>query len=201
VKPLWTHWDATATPIFIQKQQVLQVSILSIFSCAGRLLSGIGSDLLVNNLHVSRVWCLFASSLVFCIAQIAATMITNPHHLAVISSTTGLAYGFLFGVFPSIVAHVFGVGGLSQNWGIMCLAPVISGNIFNLLYGSIYDQHSIVEPGGERGCEDGINCYKETYQVAVLAGVAGAVVSLWTIWHEKRTVERLVGGKERERLS
>jgi len=46
-----------------------------------------------------------------------------------------VAYGFLFGVYPSLVAETFGVHGLSQNWGCMTLAPVISGNIFNLLYG------------------------------------------------------------------
>lgn len=162
------------------------------------MMSGIGSDVLVNKLHISRVWCIFVSSLVFCFAQVAATQITNPHHLIVISSTTGLAYGFLFGVFPSIVAHVFGVGGLSQNWGVLCLAPVLSGNVFNLMYGSIYDHHSIVEPNGQRGCEDGVDCYRATYEFTVLAGIAGAAVSLWTIWHEKKLVERLHAGKERD---
>ncbi|KAI5292194.1 hypothetical protein KEM52_006550 [Ascosphaera acerosa] len=198
VKSLWLHWDRDATPGFIQKQQVLQVSILSIFSCGGRLLSGIGSDILVNKLHLSRVWCLFASSLIFCFAQVAATQIVNPHHLMIISSTTGLAYGFLFGVAPSIVAHVFGVGGLSQNWGILCLAPVLSGNVFNLMYGSIYDHHSIIGPTGERVCLEGVGCYRATYEFAVLVGCAGAAVSLWTIWHERRLVQRLHGGKERD---
>lgn len=46
-----------------------------------------------------------------------------------------MAYGFLFGVFPSLVAECFGVNGLSQNWGCMTLAPIVFGNIFNLLYG------------------------------------------------------------------
>lgn len=47
-----------------------------------------------------------------------------------------VAYGFLFGVYPSLVAETFGVNGLSQNWGCMIFAPVIAGNIFNLLYGT-----------------------------------------------------------------
>ncbi len=46
-----------------------------------------------------------------------------------------MAYGFLFGVYPSLVAECFGVNGLSQNWGCMTLAPIVFGNIFNLLYG------------------------------------------------------------------
>jgi len=48
-----------------------------------------------------------------------------------------VAYGFLFGVYPSLVAEAFGVHGLSQNWGCMIFAPVIAGNIFNLLYGTL----------------------------------------------------------------
>lgn len=46
-----------------------------------------------------------------------------------------MAYGFLYGVFPSLVAETFGVSGLSTNWGCISLAPVIFGNIFNILYG------------------------------------------------------------------
>lgn len=46
-----------------------------------------------------------------------------------------VGYGFLFGVYPSIVVQVFGINGLSTNWGFMTIAPVISGNIFNILYG------------------------------------------------------------------
>lgn len=47
-----------------------------------------------------------------------------------------VGYGFLFGVYPSLVVQVFGINGLSTNWGFMTIAPVISGNIFNILYGN-----------------------------------------------------------------
>lgn len=48
-----------------------------------------------------------------------------------------MAYGFLYGVYPSLVAETFGVSGLSTNWGFVIMAPVILGNIFNIIYGSI----------------------------------------------------------------
>lgn len=48
-----------------------------------------------------------------------------------------MGYGFLFGVYPSLVVQVFGINGLSTNWGFMTLSPVISGNIFNILYGTL----------------------------------------------------------------
>ena len=94
-----------------------------------------------------------------------------------------MAYGFLFGVFPSLVAEAFGINGLSQNWGWMTLSPVISGNVFNLLYGRIYDYHSVIK-NGRRACPDGIECYRTAYWVTFGASLAGMLISLWSIRHD-----------------
>ncbi|MCJ1351786.1 MAG: hypothetical protein MMC33_001770 [Icmadophila ericetorum] len=182
---LWSSWDKTVTPGYIQRRQLMHVSIISFFSFVGRLSSGVGSDVIVKKLHMSRFWCLFVSSAIFCVGQICGATISNPNFLFVVSSTTGLAYGFLFGVYPSLVADTFGVHGLSQNWGWMTLAPVISGNIFNLLYGHIFDANSIInEEDGTRKCLQGIHCYKTAYWVTFGAGMFGVVVSLWSIHHD-----------------
>lgn len=74
---------------------------------------GIGSDRIVK-LGMSRFWCLFISSILFLFAQVCGTQIENPHALGFLSGLTGLAYGFLFGVYPALVAETFGVHGLSQ---------------------------------------------------------------------------------------
>lgn len=181
------------------KRQALHVSILSVCSFIGRLLSGqflsisslystqlmqflgVGSDFLVKVLKASRLWCLTLASLIFLIAQVFALNTQNPHYLGLVSSLTGLAYGFLFGCFPSLVAEAFGVHGLSQNWGCMTLAPVISGNILNLFYGAVYDSHSIVKDGRERVCTEGLQCYRSAYLVTIVACFLGLVVSLWSI--------------------
>src|SRR5688572_22971956 len=84
---------------------------------------GVGSDMLVKRLGASRVWCLVIACFIFFIAQVCALTITNPHLLGFVSGLSGLGYGFLFGVFPSIVAETFGIRGLSQNWGFMTLSP------------------------------------------------------------------------------
>lgn len=124
------------------------------------------------------------ASFIFFVAQVAAISTEVPTNLWVVSSLTGLAYGFLFGVFPSIVAETFGVHGLSQNWGCMTLAPVVSGNVFNLFYGLVFDAHSIILPGGERECNDGLECYRNAYIVTIAACVLGFGVSLWSIHHK-----------------
>lgn len=182
----------------------MHVSILSFCSFLGRLSSGrigishfhyhgltridagVGSDFLVIKLNMSRFWCIFLSSVVFTLTQIAGTSISNPNHLYIISAFTGLAYGFLFGVFPSVVAHTFGISGLSQNWGVMSLAPVLSGNIFNLLYGAIYDHHSIIGPQGQRDCSEGLQCYRSAYWMTFFSGLTGMCVSLYCIWQERQ---------------
>jgi MFS family permease len=147
---------------------------------------GVGSDFLVKVLGASRVWCLVVASGIFCIAQLCALSISTPHFLWVVSSLSGLGYGFLFGVFPSIVAETFGIHGLSQNWGFMTLSPVISGAIFNQFYGLVFDQHSIVGPDGDRTCPDGLGCYWAAYMVTLAAGGVGLVVTLLTIRQQYR---------------
>ncbi|KAI9651184.1 hypothetical protein NHQ30_001221 [Ciborinia camelliae] len=198
---LWRHWDDSIPEEYIMHRQALHVSVLSVFSFIGRLLSGVGSDFLVKVLRCSGLWCLTLASLIFFVAQIAALNTENPHFLYLVSSFTGLGYGFLFGCFPSLVADAFGVHGLSTNWGFMTLSPVLSGYIFNLFYGIIYDRHSIVKDGGVRECTEGLQCYRSAYLVTVTASVLGLLVSLWCIryTHLERLEEaRKIEAEERE---
>lgn len=184
VNALWRRFDDSVPESFLVQRQQMHVSILSIGSFGGRLLSGVGSDFLVKVVGASRAWCLVAASLVFCIAQLFALNVSNPHYLGFVSGLSGVGYGFLFGVFPSIVAETFGIHGLSQNWGFMTLSPVISGNIFNLFYGAVFDSHIIVSPDGDRSCYDGIDCYRNAYFVTLGACGLGLIVTLSTIRHQ-----------------
>jgi formate hydrogenlyase subunit 3/multisubunit Na+/H+ antiporter MnhD subunit len=83
----------------------------------------------------------------------------------------------------------------------MTLSPVISGNIFNLFYGAIYDKHSVVKDGGIRECKEGLGCYHAAYIVTAVACVVGFVVSLWSIQYTHKLrleEERLRELEERE---
>lgn len=152
-----------------------------------------GSDLLVRIFKASRLWCLTVAAVIFLFVQILALNIQNPNYLFLISACTGVAYGFLFGCFPSLVAEAFGIFGLSTNWGMMTLSPVISGNVFNLFYGKVYDSHSIVKDDGERICTEGLECYRSAYKLTVTACVVSLVLNLWTIYstHKSRIREEL----------
>lgn len=119
---------------------------------------------------MSRFWCMLVASVIDCVAQICGARVENPHLLIFVSALTGckliappcllsdpfsvrcwcewtcalVGYGFLFGVLPSLLVQVFGINGLSTNWGFMTFAPVISGNIFNILYGNLPPPFSIL---------------------------------------------------------
>ncbi|KAK5135692.1 hypothetical protein LTR08_004993 [Meristemomyces frigidus] len=197
-RSLWHHYDPSASHDFIQKRQLLHVSILSVCSFVGRLSSGIGSDWLIHH-HASRFWTLVASACLFMLAQIVALTLSNPNQLFWLSGLTGLAYGALFGVYPAIVADAFGPSGMGINWGAITMAPVLSGNIFNLAYGRILDGHSYFEDdgkgGGERLCRDGRECYSSAYWITLVASTIGVGWSLWCIRHEH--VEKIRESKER----
>ncbi|KAF2467353.1 MFS general substrate transporter [Lindgomyces ingoldianus] len=184
VQALWNHYDDTANKDFVAHRQLMHVSIISVCSFLGRLSSGIGSDIIVKKLHGSRFWCAAVSATVFMLGQVAAIQIENPNLLWAVSGLSGLAYGILFGVFPTLVADAFGAGGFAVNWGFMTLAPVTSGNIYNLCYGAIYDAHSEVQPSGERSCSEGLNCYKAAYYVTFASSFLGILACLWGIHHE-----------------
>ncbi|KAL5416748.1 hypothetical protein PMIN04_008035 [Paraphaeosphaeria minitans] len=190
---LWNHWDPTASKDFVAHRQLWHVSIISLGSFSGRLLSGIGSDVIVKRLGGSRFWCVVVAATVFVIAQVCATRIENPNHLWAVSGLCGLAYGILFGVLPAVVVDAFGPDNFAVNWGVMTLAPVVSGNIFNLFYGAVYDSHSEVQVGGEFNCDEGIVCYKTAYYVTLVSSALGIVACLWAIQTEsaKRTAEEL----------
>jgi Na+/melibiose symporter-like transporter len=177
---LWRQYDPSKPRAFVRGREQMHVSILSVCSSLGRLASGIGSDMLVKRLRASRIWCLTTSASIFAVAQLLALVIRNPNFLFLVSGLTGLAYGALFGVFPSITADAFGVQGLSLNWGFVIFAPVLSGNVYNLCYGRILDSNT----GPDGVCDKGLLCYTSAYWITLASSLAGAVVSIWCIRYE-----------------
>ena len=125
VKALWLYYDDSATDTFIQHRQVLHVFILSFGNFLGRLFSGIGLDLLVRNsacpllvsLHLSR--------------RLHPDPASRYINLKPEQSGRRLWYDRYRLRLPlrrlpfPHCSHVR-YRGLSQNWGVMTLAPVFS---------------------------------------------------------------------------
>ncbi|KAK6507568.1 hypothetical protein TWF481_005997 [Arthrobotrys musiformis] len=186
VKALWYAYDPKKDSKEVERFQGVHVSILSLCSFSGRLISGTVSDVLKKKFGYSRVWLVFASSSVFLLGQFAGMMVSNPHSLWLVSGLNGFSYGLVFGVFPTIVSEAFGLHGLSQNWGTMTLGPVIFGNITNLFFGKIYDGHSKKIDEGTYECAEGIGCYQSAYALTAFASLAVMATALWDIFLHRR---------------
>jgi hypothetical protein len=74
----------------------------------------------------------------------------------------------------------FGLGHFSQNWGIISLSPVIAGNIFNLLFGKIYDSHVPKDEGKSHThlCLEGEECFRAVFKVTEIAAVIAMLLSI-----------------------
>lgn len=187
-RSLWHHYDDSASSEFIQKRQLMHVGILSLMSFVGRLCSGIGSDWLVHH-KSTRLWTLVVSSAIFAAAQLVGLSLENPNYLFWLSGLTGLGYGALFGVYPALVADAFGATGMASNWGAIIFAPVLSGFLYNLVYGSVLDAHSVVigdDHSSERVCDEGRQCYAAAYWVTLASSLVGMLWVLWCITIESR---------------
>lgn len=46
---------------------------------------------------------------------------------------------------------LIGAANFSQNYGWTCVAPVIGGNVFNLVFGRVYDAHTVSVTRSLRG--------------------------------------------------
>jgi MFS family permease len=171
---LWRKAKSEISQPALETQLLFHVSIISIMSFCGRLISGASSDFLLRH-HQSRFLCVAASSVIFLVAQLYAMWCSNPRLLWMLSVLTGLAYGLLYGVYPALVTDAFGLKQLSRNYGIISLAPILWSGIFNLNYGRIIDLNSSTIPNGDK------HCYTEAYRYTLVATAAGSGLVFWCL--------------------
>ncbi|KUJ24444.1 MFS general substrate transporter [Mollisia scopiformis] len=163
---LWRKDKSEISQPALETQLLFHVSIISIMSFCGRLISGASSDLF---------------SVVFLVAQLYAMWCSNPRLLWILSVLTGLAYGLLYGVYPALVTDAFGLKQLSRNYGIISLAPILWSGIFNLNYGRIIDLNSSTIPNGDKKCMQGLHCYTEAYRYTLVATAGGLGLIIWCV--------------------
>ncbi|KAJ7916308.1 major facilitator superfamily domain-containing protein [Mycena leptocephala] len=151
--------------------QAAQVSTISIMNFAGRIIIGLISDNIKNRFGFPRSYSLLiVSSLFFC-SQLLAAQISEVTDLWKASALVGLAYGTIFGLFPTVCIEFFGLSHFSENWGYLSLSPMVGGNLFSIAFGRNLDAH---EPGESTAaaaaraavrvaahqCLEGRSCYR-----------------------------------------
>lgn len=163
----------------VQQSQAKQVSLISIGNAVGRLAIGAFSDFLVywtQEPTVRTPLLLLVTLLALCSQLLAAVpgVVTTVKSLYGVSLATGLMYGSLFGICPVLVFEWFGMHEFSQNWGWMSLSPVVAGNVFNILFGMVYDAN-VSKHSHTHTCHKGPACYQPVFR-ATSAGCCVAIL-------------------------
>ncbi|KAL5508642.1 hypothetical protein ACEPAH_6261 [Sanghuangporus vaninii] len=210
---LFAKGDPDFDAIQSAKWQSLQVSIISIANCAGRILNGVAADLVKNRLGAPRSYCIVIVAVLFVLSQVLVGLrIEDVNHLWQASSILGLAYGGLFGLFPTITIEWFGLSHFSENWGFVCLSPLLGSNLFSLAFGHNLDSHSPPTntpgdgeeskmllrslrwlreragtglPPGEQ-CFAGRDCYVSSIYLTIGACSFAALLSAYAAWKDRR---------------
>ncbi|KAK6537509.1 hypothetical protein TWF694_011692 [Orbilia ellipsospora] len=95
VQALWYAFDPNKDAKDVERFQGIHVSILSLCSFSGRLISGTISDVLKKKWALSRVWLVFTSSSFFLLGQIAGMSVSNPLNLWLVSGINGCKSNFI----------------------------------------------------------------------------------------------------------
>ncbi|KAL4067164.1 major facilitator superfamily domain-containing protein [Scleroderma yunnanense] len=197
------------------KWQAAQVSTLSVGNFAGRIISGLISDFIRTKLHLPRAYSLCVVSSFFIISQVFAISVSSVSALWFASILLGLAYGSLFGATPAILIEWFGLAHLSENWGYLCMAPLVGGNLFSIMFGRNLDAHTPsadpdMSPGAghgltvlrwlisrdvptERQCLAGRECYISSLQVTLMVCIVALALSTWAGIRDRRRNEAKKG--------
>ncbi|KAI5992650.1 major facilitator superfamily domain-containing protein [Pisolithus marmoratus] len=201
------------------KQQVAQVSTLSIGNFAGRILIGLSSDFSHSYFRLPRGYYLCFVSLLFILSQTFAIGVSDISTLRMATAILGLAYGSLIGTLPVIIIDWFGLAHLSENMGYVCLALLVGGNFFSIIFGRNLDAHVPREDTNmflgvtratnavsvaamrdilsERQCLLGRECYVSSLKVTLVACMAALALSAWAALRDedrKRLRKGMVDG-------
>nr|QFR37108.1 MFS transporter [Cyberlindnera americana] len=164
----------------IQAAQSFQVSLISIFNCAGRLLCGAFGDLLVNKYEQQRSWIVFVPVIVLLIVQVFCFCVTTYDNLWLASLLNGLGYGFTWSCIPQLLLEYFGVNVFSFAWGFISMGTILPTFFFTHLFGSNYDNNLVTdESSGTRVCLKGHDCYDETFLVSSAFAFVAILLVIW----------------------
>lgn len=184
-------FDATKVEILIQNQQQMQVGLLSITNCVGRLVAGIMGDIVTQTFHKPRARLLFVPALGLLCTQLMGHAITQHTDLRLVSMLSGFFYGYCFCIMPIIVGDTFGMESFSGNWGLVALAPVAPSFYLTNLFGKVYDLNSVADAQGISSCVLGNLCYNLVFRLSLLVSLFALLAVCAFNYSEQWTASKL----------
>lgn len=167
----------------VQQDQQLQVALISISSCVGRVLAGLCGDLLAGRYKQYRGWLLiFPATLIAVVQGVLGFATIKLDQLSAASIALGLGYGFNYSAYPALVCDLFGLERFSMMWGIIGLSPIVPTYFFTKHFGKFYDSkvNSSDPVQSAQGCKLGTGCYNAVFQTTFFAS---CIIFLLLLWH------------------
>ncbi|KAL0092274.1 major facilitator superfamily domain-containing protein [Phycomyces blakesleeanus] len=157
------------------------ISIFSLANCASRAVFGTLSDIGKTRFGIHRLW-IFWLALIWLLFGVVylVTVVNTVGGLTVCTVIVAIVYGIGFGVAPAVTAE-FGAKVFARNWGWLLFAPALGSQLFNVLFGAIYDyqakqQHSHV-------CQGPI-CFQDTFRIAAICTAFCICMLSWAIYRQ-----------------
>ncbi|KAI8927412.1 major facilitator superfamily domain-containing protein [Entophlyctis helioformis] len=179
----------------VSSAQALMVSLISLFNCLGRIVTGIVSDKAQLHYGTSRMFFLTAGAMIILAAQlIGLLLVTNVPTLLLCTCLLGFGYGSIFSSTPAIVSQWFGVQTFGSNWGYFQVGPAMGGYIWNLVFGLWMDSQKSGHGPGAGGLDGpaelpdckGVGCFRGAFAFASLAAALSVVSLLQLSWRRSR---------------
>lgn len=119
----------------------MQVSLLSIFNCSGRIIFGLISDAIKRAGGPRALALVLTVVLMSCGLALHALVDLSLSTVVLATACIALAYGGFFSVVPSIVCETFGTRAFAVIWSAATTAGTLGSTVLNLMFGRLYDAH------------------------------------------------------------
>jgi hypothetical protein len=188
---------------------------------------GVISDWGKNRFGVPRSYSLMLVSFLFFVSQLATAFIDDIKNLWIASTLLGFAYGSLWSLFVTVCLEWFGMrecrpllvknthsdhdyiqAHFSENWGYLSMSPMVSGNLFSIIFGRNFDAHEGVQmedipspsaslklirdsdstTSADLRCFQGLECYVDTIYLTIGVTLLSILLSVWAGWRDKRRI-------------
>ncbi|KAI8143735.1 hypothetical protein BJV82DRAFT_514172, partial [Fennellomyces sp. T-0311] len=175
----------TASP---QHLRNVHVSVFSLANCSARAGFGTLSDVLKRKLGIHRLW-IFVGATIGLLGSMTylVTCVTTAEDLLPCTVAMAVMYGTVFGVAPAATTE-FGTKTFARNWGWLLYAPAFGSQIFNILFGALYDAEA--QRQGVHLCQ-GTACFRQTFIVGIGCAVSCLAVLAWAIVKMKLYIRSL----------
>ncbi|KAI9321367.1 major facilitator superfamily domain-containing protein [Dichotomocladium elegans] len=170
--------SSTALVVSPQRLRSTHVALFSLSNCIARAVFGSLSDMLKKRWGIDRLWVFVGATVGLLLTTIYLVIgVTSIETLLPSTFAVAVTYGAAFGVAPAATTE-FGTEFFARNWGWLLFAPALGSQIFNVLFGALYDREA--KRQGNYQCQ-GPSCFRSTFLIGAGCILVVFVIQGWAI--------------------